>query len=325
MDRIDNVDLRDALRQIAENNTFFHLDNDIGISFDQMELAAKLDDPTEKTLIWVSYPSGIVCYSERDVFQKDTRGFNGVLFHGFDCQSDRKLAYAVEVTGIEDGKVRGNLCEIDIRGYAETVRQNAVAHQNVTIFGNLNVLHDQTVMPLEEFNRRYPQNLPKMEYWRHEPNNLAILEYRLENAQIDREADCVPSDMWLHTSNLYDERYAFYANQTVQAICKLGEPNSPDRQTFSVPLNSYVANAFGPEQLGKLLDALPYKNAAFTIQKGQRGNMMVVVPRDEVLQERRGRQEKPSVLAVLQEAKVTAALGIIPQANASKRHGLEVR
>ena len=322
MDRIDNVDLREALQRIAENNTFFHLHNDIGISFDQMERAAKLDDPTEKSLIWVSNPGGIDCYTERETFVKDSRGNNGVHYHGFDMQSDRKLAYTVEVTAIKDGKIYGNLYETDIRKYADNTRQNALASNTVRLYlADPRDNGQQITMPKDEFNRRYPLDLPKMTSYRYEPDNPAALYALLDGAYKDREANSTPSDLWQHTSRLYDERYAFYANQTMRDIAKLGEPNSPDKKTFSVTLNPYVAIAFGPEELGKLLDALPYKDAAFTIQKGQR-DMRVVVPRDEVLKERKAQaaHEKPSIIGQLQEAKKTAAQGKEHQKSAPKRN-----
>lgn len=324
MDRINNVDLREALQRIAENNTFFHLHNDLGISFEQMERAAKLDDPTEKTLIWVSNPSGIDCYTERETFVKDSRGNNGVHYHGFDMQSDRKLAYAVEVTAIKDGKIYGNLYETDIRKYAENTRQNALASNTVRLYlADPRDNGQQITMPKDEFNRRYPLDLPKMTAYRYEPDNPAALYALLDKAWKDREANSTPSDLWLHTSRLYDERYAFYANQTMRDIGKLNEPNSPDKMTFSVSLNSYVANAFGPEELAKLLDAMPYKNAAFTMQKGWR-DMRVVVPRDEVLKERQAQaaHEKPSIMGQLAAAKKEAAQGKEHQKTAPKRNNV---
>lgn len=322
MDRIENIDMQEALRQIAENNTFFHLENDLNISFDQMERAVKLDDPAEKTLIWVSNPSGIDCYSERDVFQKDTRGYNGVHYHGFDMQSDRKLAYAVEVTAIKDGKIYGNLYETDIKQYAESVRQKAVTSNTIRLYlADPRDNRQQFTMPKDEFNRRYPLDLPKMTNYRYEPDNPAALNALLDGARKDREEKSTSCSLWHHTSKLYDDRYTFYANQTTRDIGKLGEPNSPDKKDFSVSLNSYVATAFGPEELSRLLDALPYKNAAFTIQKGQR-DMHVIVPRDEVMKERQAgsAHEKPSILGQLQDAKKTAAQVQVQQKSAPKHN-----
>ena len=286
MDRIDNVDLREALGDIARNNTFFHRDNDLSISIEQMGRAAKLNDYADKTLIWVSYPSGIDCYPERDVFQKGTRGYNGVLFHGFDMQSDRKLAYAVDVVGIKDGRVHGSLYEIDIREYAEHVRQNAVPSNNIRIFVDDPHGGEQIVMPKDEFDRRYPLDLVKMAYWRHEPDDPTALKAQIDDVwNNSRDGRYEARDLWSHTDKLYDSRTEFYSNQIMESMNKLREPNSPDKQFFCAPLNSEIATAFGPDQFSRLLDALPYKNAEFSIKKGQ-GHIQVVIPRDEILLER---------------------------------------
>jgi len=306
LDRIENVDLREVLREIARNNTFFHLETDINIGFDQMEHAAKLDDPTETTLIWVSYPGGIDCYSEREVFHKDTRDYNGVIYHGTECQSERRLAYAVEVTALLDGeKLYGNLYQIDINKYADHVKQNALVSdtkrlflKDPPIFGK-----SQITMPKSEFNERYPRGLPKMTHYRAEPRDPAALDALLINAHKDREASTQPCSQYSHTSKLYNERREFYSSEIMRSIDKLEGANSPDERSFTVPLNSYIANAFGPEQLSQLLDELPYINAMFAVQKGQ-NDMRVVVPYDEVLQHRRDQAQYEKLLNIVDSLEV---------------------
>lgn len=305
MDRIDNVDLREALDRIALNNTFFHRDNDLGISIEQMERAAKLRDYADKTLIWVSYPGGIDCYPEREVFQKDTRSYNGVLYHGKENLSehgDRRLAYAVDVTGVKDGILYGSLYETDIREYSKIVKDSAVPSNMVRIYEDSG---RETTMPRDEFNRRYPLDLVKMAYWRHEPDDPTALKAALDDMwNSHRDEQYVPCDLWAHTSRLHDDRDVFYSGQIMRDLNKLREPNSPDRQFFTTPLNPYVAAAFNPEELGRLLDKLPYKSAEFSIKRGQL-NMQVVIPREEVQLDRHKQQGKPTVMKDGREIPVT--------------------
>ena len=328
MDRIDNVDLRETMAEIAKCNTCFHLDNDLGISIEQMERAAKLNDYTDKTLIWVSYPSGIDCYPEREVFQKDTRGYNGVLYHGFDMQSDLKIAYAVDVTGIKDGRLSGNIYEIDIREYAANVKENAVTSNSIRIY--VDDPHgggQQIVMPKDEFDRRYPLDLVKMAYWRHEPDDPSELKAVTDNLwNNDRDGKYKECSMWAHTSKLYDNRFDFYANQLLRDLGKLENPNSPDRQNFSVSLHSVIAAAFNPDQLGRLLEKLPYKNAAFTVQRGQ-SFMKLIVPRDEILQLRSNqaeKSEKPSILEALKQGAEKSRQQSEHKLEPKKSKGMEV-
>ncbi len=281
--QIENIDLQKALDDIARNNTAWHLENDLGISIGQMKRTAQMDDPTEKTLIWISYPAGIDCYSERDVFLKDTRGFNGVQYHANGANHERKLAYAVEVTGVQEGKLMGSLFEIDLQAYGAFVRENALSYQTMRLF--LTDAYDhgaQTVMSKQEFDRAYPQELPEMKYWRHEPADTHALEELLNRQYVVRSLEAEPGDLWLHTSNLYDERLSYYSEKIMESFGKLSEANSPDQQYFSVELPSFVANTFHAEQLTRLLDALPFDSTAFSIRKGQR-ELHAEVPRGEML------------------------------------------
>ena len=149
----------------------------------------------------------------------------------------------------------------------------------------------------------------KMAYWRNEPNDPEALKTVLgdiwDNTRGSTHKSC---DMWTHTTKLYDNRFTFHADKLMEALNKHQTPNSPDKQSFITPLDGRIAFAFTPEQLGRLLEALPYKNAVFTVERGKM-NMNLVVPRDEVLQargdksvttEKAEKSEKPSLLATLE-------------------------
>jgi len=316
LDRIDNVDLRDALREIARLNTYFYLDGDLSISIEQMERAAKINDYADKTLIWVSYPSGIDCYPEREVFQKDTRGYNGVIYHGNGTEHELKRAYAVDVHSIANDRVQGSLYEIDIKGYAQNVKDNAVPSDSIRIYvDDPHGAGQQIVMPKEEFNRRYPLDLVKMAYWRNEPESPEALKAVIDNIwNNERDGKYEPASMWAHTDKLYGSRLEYHADKLIEALGNHQEPNSPDKRSFTTVLDGRIAYAFDPELLRRLLEALPFDNAVFTVNKNQ-PNMNLVVPRDEVLELRRGlaekseemgnpekpeKAEKPSLLATLE-------------------------
>jgi len=315
MDCLSNVDLRKALMDIAQCNTFYHLDNDIKISFDNMEQVAKMGDMSEKSFVWVSYPSGIDCYSEREVFQKDTRGYNGVLYHGAGAEREPKLAYVVEVWELKEGSIYGNIYEIDIQKYAEAVRENAVPSNAMRLYlGNLNDIDKQVVMPLDEFNKRYPLDLPKMEYWRNEPADQDALKAVTAKVWDSGLLSMDSIGLWEHINKLDDRRLDFHAAKLISGINSHKEPNSPDKQSFTTTLDAYVANNFGTEQLSKLLDKLPYENAAFAVQKGNRWNMNLVIPKNEVLalrQDRSDKPQKPSIIGTLEanEQKVKQQFG----------------
>lgn len=301
MIKIENVDLREALGDIARNNTAWHLDNDLGISIWQMERADKMDDPAEKNLIWISYPSGIDCYSEREVFQKDTRGYNGVQFHAKGTAYERKLAYAVEITDIQDEKLMGNLFEINLQEYGAFVRESAVASHDIRLFFTDAYDHgEQTVVSKQDFDRAYPHEMQEVKYWRHEPADSGALQALLNRQYVIHSYEAESCDLWLHTSNLYEERLSYYSEKIMEAFSKLSEANSPDQQYFSVELPSFVANAFHPEQLSRLLETLPFDNTAFSIRRGQR-ELHVEVPRDEMLRLREAETLAKEYNAILED------------------------
>jgi hypothetical protein len=286
VDYIENVDLRKALMDIAKANTFYHLDNDINISFEQMERTTNLGGGTDNTFIWVSYPSGIDCYSEREVLQKSTSAYNGVQYHGAGMVHEIKLAYAVDVEEVKDGSIYGNIIEIDIREYADFVHAHAVDSNAMRIYADdYRNPDNQIIMPLDEFNSRYPNDLPKMLHWRNEPADQAALGGSIIKAGDLRLIDTKQCSIWTHSNCLYDKRISYHADKLIKGINQHNEPNSADKQSFITTLDVRVADNFGVEQLKRVLDKLPYENAAFTIQKGNiYGNMVLVVPKNEVLQ-----------------------------------------
>ena len=111
-------------RQLMRQNTAFYR-NDFEIDKEIIRQAAASDRAEDKTLLWMSRPSGTYCFRERDVFLQDTRQHNTWRFYGEQTR-DRILAYAVELTGKVGGKIRGNLYELDYPQYFRHVAAEAV-------------------------------------------------------------------------------------------------------------------------------------------------------------------------------------------------------
>ena len=107
MQKFENVDVIAALGEIMRQNTAFY-QSDFDIDKGIIQRAAASDQAVDKTLLWMSRPSGTYCFRERDVFLKDTRQHNTWRFYGEQTR-DKILAYAVDLTGTKDGTIRGNL------------------------------------------------------------------------------------------------------------------------------------------------------------------------------------------------------------------------
>ena len=109
--KFENVDLFASLNAVMKQNTGFY-QSDLEIDKEIIAKAAASPRKEDKTLLWFCRPSGTHCFRERDVFLKDTAPHNTWRFY-MEQTSDRVLAYAIELTGKERGKIKGNLYELD--------------------------------------------------------------------------------------------------------------------------------------------------------------------------------------------------------------------
>jgi hypothetical protein len=141
MRKFENVDIVAALGAIVELNTE-HYKSDFKYDIKQFKEAAKNIDGENNRFLWLSRPSGTQCYSERDVYIKDTTAFNTWNYYatitGKDTPfsnvivNDRVLTYAVEVKGIENGRIKGDLCELDYRNHVKQLNRVALPLHTVT-------------------------------------------------------------------------------------------------------------------------------------------------------------------------------------------------
>lgn len=126
MQKFENVDILKSLKAIMQTHTE-HFQSDFDIDIETLKRAAKSPNPEDKKQLWLCRPAGTWCLRERDTFIKDTREHNTFCFYA-EQTSDKILAYAVELTGIEKGRVTGNLYELDYQKHYEHVKDVSVDH-----------------------------------------------------------------------------------------------------------------------------------------------------------------------------------------------------
>jgi hypothetical protein len=102
-----------------------HFQSDFDIDIKTLKQAAKSPNPEDKKQLWLCRPAGTWCLRERDTFIKGSREHNTFCFYA-EQTSDKILAYAVELTGIEKGRVTGNLYELDYKKHYEHVKDVSV-------------------------------------------------------------------------------------------------------------------------------------------------------------------------------------------------------
>lgn len=81
MQKFENMDILACLDAVMKQNTGFY-QSDFEIDKKIIHEAAASPDREDRTLLWLSRPSGTHCFRERDVFLKDTRPYNTWKFHG---------------------------------------------------------------------------------------------------------------------------------------------------------------------------------------------------------------------------------------------------
>lgn len=149
MRRYENIDVIAALGAVMEINTE-HYKSDFKYDVEMFKEAATEPNGENNRLLWLSRPSGTECFWERSASIKDTAANNSWSYYA--GTNDNILAYAVEITGMENGKPTGNLYELDYRRQVEQLNKVTPSPVAVTLF-----LADgtQKALPYEEYKNRW--------------------------------------------------------------------------------------------------------------------------------------------------------------------------
>ena len=226
MNRFENVDVLAALEQLMRQNTAFYR-NDFEIDKEIIGRAAASDKAEDRTLLWMSRPSGTHSFRESDVYLQGTPQHNTWKFYGEQTR-DRVLAYAVELTGKVRGVIRGNLYELDYPQHFRHVAAEAVQVDNI-------ILH------YEKGDREQPAGLyfdgrpdPKLgAFLRYEakPNEPEHLRELLRQEQKGR-AQLAPGDFKAHVTALHDGMILAEAQRIVAELKDLACPKQPQQDAF---------------------------------------------------------------------------------------------
>lgn len=315
MNKFEDVDVITSLEAIMKQNTAFY-QNDFDLDRNILQKAAASPTAEDRRLLWFSRPSGTSCFRERDVFLKGTRQHNTWRFYGEQTR-DKVLAYAVELTGIVNGKIKGNLYELDYPQHFRHVKEQALPADNYTLLYE----HGERVQPAGQYLDGNPDpQLGKFERFEAIPNDPEALQFLLREERRSREQSAVPGDLETHTAALRDGLIETEARRIVGKIKELSDPNSPDKSHFMVELSPYFTQIATTKDTDRLFSMLPYKTLSFSQIKDRHGTY-ALIGKDEN-RDRQIRKPRPSVRAQLAQDKKRTA----PKKAAAKRkdHGLEV-
>lgn len=313
MNKFENVDLTASLDAIMRQNTAFY-QNDFEIDKRLLQKAAESTAAEDKTLLWFSRPSGTQCNRERDVFLKDTAAHNTWRYYGEQTR-DNILAYAVEVTGSEDGKIKGNLYELDYMQHFKHVVEKALPVDTHTLIYE----HGSREQPATQYFDGYPdKELGKFERFEAQPNDPDALRFLLQEEKRSRE-QLTPGNWGEHIAALHDSRITREAGRILSELQALKEPNSQSKTHFMVEVSPYFMAIASSKDTDRLLSLLPFKTQSLSSIKDRRG-IYAFVSKDEN-RDKPLRKPRPSIRAQLAADKEKAAP---KKAAKTKNNDLEV-
>ncbi len=291
MNKFENVDVLLSLERIMRQNTAFYR-TDFAYDKELLTKAAASPDTADKALLWMSRPSGTYCFRECDTFIKDTRQYNTWKFYG-EQTHDKILAYAVELTGIEDGTVRGNLYELDYGEHFRHVKNEALPAAAITLYYQ----YGNREQPADQRFDGYPD--PEFgDFLRFEtqPSDPDALRRVLQAEKRSRE-QLTPGDLDAHIAALHDSRIEAEARRVVEEMKRLDAPNSPNKTHFMVELSPHFVESASSMDTDRLFSMLPYKTLNFATLKNRRGSFAIVT-KDEN-RDKDVRLPRPSIRAQL--------------------------
>lgn len=198
----------------------------------------------------------------------------------------------MELTGIQDGKITGNLYELDYEKHYERVKDNTVDAGTVTLVYE----HGTREQPAEQHFNGYPDpQLGKFEYFEVQPKDPEALQSLLREERHSREQSAVPGDLETHIAVLRNGLIETEARRIVGKMKELSDSNSPDKSHFMVELSPYFTQIATTKDTDRLFSMLPYKTLSFSQIKDRHGTY-ALIGKDEN-RDRQIRKPRPSVRA----------------------------
>lgn len=185
MPKFMEIDLLENLEKIMKQNTKsyqsdFEIDREILINAAKNAGAAALRD---RTYLWMSRACGTWCVKEKNVFLEPAYEHQVWVYYAGET-SQKILAYAVEVTGMESKKVLGNLYPLDYRKHAEFVKESSILADQIRVVYEKGDCFQSRKKPL---CRKNDAVLGRYRYLEYVPNDSEALEAVLYHEKRKRE------------------------------------------------------------------------------------------------------------------------------------------
>ena len=112
-----NVDVLDALQKIMEHNTDYYQSD---FQYDVTKLReAAADRNAERRFFWMSRGGGTWCFAEPEVYIRNTSQHNTWNYYGAGNKSEHVKTFWIELKGMRDEKVIGDIVELDYQKHLD--------------------------------------------------------------------------------------------------------------------------------------------------------------------------------------------------------------
>lgn len=129
--KFENIDIIEALRQVMDIHTENYKE-DFEMDAKLLRELAASPYSEDKQLLWMSRPNGTYLLREREVYVENSPENKTWEFY-HEQTNDPIIAFAVKITGVEDGVVKGNLIELDYAAHVERVQKLTVTVDKVAV------------------------------------------------------------------------------------------------------------------------------------------------------------------------------------------------
>ena len=130
--KFEDVDVLDALGKIMELHTK-HYKEDFDLDKELIAKMAISENTEDRRLLWMSRTCGTYTLREREVYLQDS--YENKVWNFYHEQTkDPILAYALNLKGIRDGKVTGDICPLNYTAHVERTKLLTCPITQVTVF-----------------------------------------------------------------------------------------------------------------------------------------------------------------------------------------------
>jgi hypothetical protein len=193
------IDVIAALGAVMEIGTE-HYKSDFQYDIEIFKEAARAPDGENNHLLWLSRRSGTECCIEREAYLIQSYAYSSWTYYA-ESKTEAARAYAVVITGIQNGKVIGDLYELDYRAHVKEVKNDAMDVVKVTA---AYVDGTELYLPYLTWSNNREQLFHehgKLKSVRRHPSDEAALSQVLKGARMLRELESHPAVFKLGIKN----------------------------------------------------------------------------------------------------------------------------